>query len=76
MHYLGAIVGIVVGLALIFARKRFADAVVASQNAFWRFRFGDNERKISEFIVLLVGVGFVVFASLALLGVIRVKGSP
>jgi len=73
MQYFGAVVGVVVGLVLILVRKRFADAVVASQNAFWHFRFGERERKISELIVLLVGLGFLVFASFALLGVIRVK---
>jgi uncharacterized membrane protein (Fun14 family) len=73
MQRFGAIIGIVVGVALIVARKRFAHAAVGSQNAFWGFRFGEKERKISAFVALLIGVGFVVLGSLALLGLIRVR---
>jgi ABC-type nickel/cobalt efflux system permease component RcnA len=76
MQNLGAVIGIVVGVVLIVARKAFAHAVVVSQNAVWRFHFGDKERKISEFIAVLVGLGLLVLSTLALLGILRVKGTP
>jgi len=73
MQRIGPVVGVIIGVALILARKRFARSVIASQNAFWGFRFSERDVKVPEIVTVLVGAGFLVLSMLALLGVLKMK---
>jgi hypothetical protein len=71
MQQFAPTVSIVVGVALLFARRRFARSIIAGQNAFWNSRFGDKEIRMSEFIVMIGGIFCVVLGALALFGAFR-----
>jgi hypothetical protein len=73
MGIVGSLVVMVVGLALLIWRRFFADLVVSSQNRMWGFRFGDRERRISIFVAIIVGIGFLGMGILTLSGIIHWK---
>jgi hypothetical protein len=62
---------LIAGIALIVLRGRFARSLVASQNRVWSLSLGGRERKISEVVAVLVGLGWIVLSSAALLQRLR-----
>jgi len=50
---------ILAGLLMIIFRKPFANRVIAFQNTVWGFNFGKREIVISEIIVTIVGLLFI-----------------
>ncbi len=72
-HYITSIISALVGLALLIWRKRFTAAVVREQNRMWSFHFGQREERISIFIAVLVGIGFLIIGILSLFGLIHWK---
>jgi hypothetical protein len=58
------ILGVVMGVLLVVFRKPFARDAVRQQNAFWGFRFGEREVRISERVAVLVGISSIGFWSL------------
>jgi hypothetical protein len=67
------ILGIVMGVLLIVLRKPFAREAMNQQNAFWGFRFGEREIKISERVAVLVGICSISFGVWGLLDAFGVK---
>ncbi len=72
-HYITSIISALVGLALLILPKRFAAAVVREQNRMWGFHFGQREERISIFMSILVGGGFLIIGIVGLLGLIHWK---
>ena len=69
----GKILSLAAGLFLILFYRWFARKVIESQNAFWGWRLGMADLKVAEVVTLLAGVGFLIFAVLAILNVIHYK---
>lgn len=67
------VIGIVLGVIMLMFRKPFARSAMRQQNEVFGFRFGEREVGISEFIILLVAIFFVVFGLLSLLGILEVR---
>ena len=68
--------GIIMGVLIFVLRKPFARDAIRQQNAFWGFRFGERDVRISEYVLVLVAISFVVMGLLTLLGILDVKPSP
>ena len=58
---------VVIGVLLIVFRKPFARKAVSEQNAYWGFRFGEREVRISERVAMPVEIGAIGFGVWALL---------
>jgi purine-cytosine permease-like protein len=72
-HYISSIISVLVGCALLMWRKQFAAAVAREQNRMWGFHFGQREERISLFMAIIVGIGFLTIGILGLLGLIYWK---
>lgn len=66
LHTVIDILAIIVGFALIAFRRPFARMVIDSQNKAWGFKFGARDKRVSEFVSVVVGLGFVVLGLLSL----------
>lgn len=69
------IVGVILGLVMLMFRKPFARSAMRQQNEVFGFRFGEREVRISEYVIFLVAIFFVVFGFLSLLGILEMKPS-
>lgn len=67
------IVSLLAGCLMMFLYKSFARIVIGQQNKFWGFHFGEREIKITEVVSIIAGIGFIVFALLSFLQMIRFK---
>ena len=55
-------ISIAVGFVAIFFRKRFAREIIEAQKSTpWGSNYGDKEVKISEIVIIVVGIGFIAF---------------
>jgi hypothetical protein len=64
---------LLLGAALISFRGSSARLVVEGQKDAWGFRFGRREERLSQFVIGIVGLAFVVVGVLSLFGVIHWK---
>jgi hypothetical protein len=58
---------ILLGVILIVFRRQVAEKIIQSQNSLWGFHFGEQEIKSSEIVVVIVGIGAIIFAILEFL---------
>jgi hypothetical protein len=68
MRIVIALVGFSGGIFLLWFRKEFASFCIMDQNRLWGFRFGERTTRLTEVVVVVSGLGFVIFGLLALLG--------
>jgi hypothetical protein len=64
---------LLLGAALISSRGSLARLVVEGQKNAWGFTFGRREERLSQFVILIVGLAFVMVGLLALVGIIDWK---
>jgi hypothetical protein len=65
-HHITSIISALVGLTLLMWRKRFAASVIRAQNQMWGLHFGKREERISIFMAVLAGIGFLIVGILGL----------
>ena len=59
---MNSLISILVGLIMLAFRKTFAKKIIEGQKTFpWGMNFGEREIKISEFVIIIVGAGFIIF---------------
>jgi hypothetical protein len=66
-------IGLIVGLVMVIFNRPLSRAQIKSQNDFWGFNYGEKEIAVSRIVILIVGVGFLIFGLLALFHIIRFK---
>jgi hypothetical protein len=69
MRIMIVLVGLSVGVALLWFRKEFAISCVNDQNRLWGFRFAEKTTRWTEVIVVIGGLAFIIAGLLALFGV-------
>ena len=62
------VVNLVVGGCLILFRKPLGQLMVKSQNKTWGFHFGNMEARLSEYVILVVGIAALGLGLLVLFG--------
>jgi hypothetical protein len=62
---------VALGLAVIVFCDFFARQCVKWQNKTWGFHFGERAVKWSRIVIVLVGMGWIALALLALFGIIQ-----
>lgn len=62
---------VILGFAIVAFHKSLARDYIKQQNRLFKFNFGEREEKSTRWVVLLVGVFFIVAGTLSLMGVIR-----
>jgi hypothetical protein len=61
------------GCLMLYFLKPLARLTIETQNKFWGFHFGNREIKNTSFIILVVGIGFLVAGLLSLFQIIQFK---
>lgn len=61
-----AFVGILIGALLIAFRKYYASYCVERQNRLWGFRFGEKTVRLTTFVLVFIGLGFITIGMLSL----------
>jgi hypothetical protein len=67
------VIAILVGAFLIGWHKYFARRVAEDQKALWGFRFSPWTVRVTEAVVVVIGVGFLLVGFMALFQIIRFK---
>lgn len=66
-------ISLVVGVMTLVFRKSFAFKIIEFQNSVWGFHFGKTDIKIAKFVIVIVGIGAILFGLLSLFQIIRFK---
>jgi fatty acid desaturase len=59
---------VVIGIALVLLRRRFAALTVTRQNRIWGLRFGQREERVSALVTAIAGIGLVAWGLAMLFG--------
>jgi hypothetical protein len=54
-----------VGLAMVVLNRQIAALIIREQNRFWRLSMGQRSIRVSRFVTVIVGTGFITMGVLA-----------
>jgi hypothetical protein len=53
------------GLAMVVLNRQIAALIIREQNRFWRLSMGQRSIRVSRFVTVIVGTGFITMGVLA-----------